>query len=233
MLVSVIIPVYNGEKYIKEAIDSVLNQTYKDIQIFVVDDGSTDGTNEIIRIYEGAITGFQMATHEKNYGIAAALNTGIKYAKGQWIKWLSADDVLRPNAIEKMIDFVKEDRYNWRKTIYYTHYHVIDENGRIKKAFTEPMRSESDLWQLYYGNGSSSIIHRDVFKLCGLFDESYRHSEDYEFWLRATQIYDVKLRLIPEYTLLYRNHPGQITNKVGGSLDAKIKNSIRTRISEK
>ncbi len=232
MLVSVIIPVYNGEKYIKEAIDSVLNQTYKNIEILVVNDGSTDGTAEIIRIYEGAVSGFHYIEHKKNLGVAAALNTGIENTGGIWIKWLSADDILRRDAVEKLINFVKEDRYNWRKTIYYTHYHRIDENGRVIAAFVEPVRPESDLWKFYYGNGSSTIIHRDVFKLCGLFDERYRHSEDYEFWLRATQVFGVKLKLINEYTLMYRNHPGQLTLTVGGQLDEQIKDTIRQRITE-
>ncbi len=233
MLVSIVIPVYNGEKYIKEAIDSALNQTYKETEILIVNDGSTDGTQEIIRIYEGGIIGFHFIEHEKNYGIAAALNTGIENTKGQFIKWLSADDVLETNAVETMMKYALQDRYNWHKSIYYSHYHIIDENGNFKGEFKEPTRVESDLWSFFYGNGSSSLIHRDVFKLCGLFNEDFSHSEDYEFWLRATQLYGVKLKLVPEFTLRYRNHPGQLTNKVGGKNDAKIKATIRQRMSEK
>jgi len=214
-----VIPAYNAEKYIKEAIDSALNQTYKDIEVLVIDDGSTDNTID-------RIPGGVWLHRQKNGGPASALNSGIKAAKGEWIKWLSADDILEPDAIESIMKYVKD-----KKTIYYTHYTIIDKDGKFIKKFTEPERVESDLWKLFYGNGSSSIIHKDVFALCGLFDENLRHSEDYEFWLRATQLYGVRLRLIPQYTLKYRRHPDQLTNKVGGSLDQTIKDSIRQRLT--
>lgn len=229
MLVSIIIPAYNAEKYIEEAIDSALNQTYKNIEVIVVNDGSTDNTQTIC---ESSNPTRRIKIIEKNNGgPASALNAGIRIAKGEWIKWLSADDILEPDAIEKLVAYLFEDRYNWRKSIYYTHYRIIDKDGKFIKKFTEPERVESDLWKLFYGNGSSSIIHQDVFKLCGLFDENLRHSEDYEFWLRATQIYDVRLKLIPIYSLRYRRHPDQLTNKVGGSLDEQIKDSIRERLT--
>ena len=217
------IPAYNAEKYIKEAIDSALNQTYKDIEILVCDDVSTDRTYKILEKYGDKI---KLLRHDWNAGPAFTLNSCIKQAKGEWIKWLSADDVLYPESIDMLMEHATD-----HKTIYYTHYTIIDKFGNYIKRFTEPERVESDLWKLFYGNGSSSIIHRDVFELCGLFDENLRHSEDYEFWLRATQLYGVRLRLIPEYTLKYRRHPDQLTNKVGGTLDAQIKDSIRQRLS--
>jgi len=225
VLVSIIIPVFNGEKFISQAIESALNQTYKDIEIIVVDDGSTDKTWWMLTHQfrkKGVIP-----VHKENGGTASALNFGIKLAKGEWIKWLSADDVLRPDAVETMMDWAVE-----KNCIYYTHYHIIDEKGKIKREFREQARPESDLWNLFYGNGSSSLIHKDLFTVCGLFDESLRHSEDYEFWLRATQIYGMRLLLIPEFTLLYRNHPDQLTEKVGGTLDVQIKDSVSKRITE-
>lgn len=231
MLVSIIIPAYNAEKYMDEAIQSALDQTYSDIEVIVVDDGSTDKTWWKL-CHQWRKEGVKTLTTRENKGPATALNMGIKYADGEWIKWLSADDVLEPDAIElimKNIEGVPVDE--WSKSIYYTHYKIIDKDGKFIKVFTEPERRESDLWKLFYGNGSTSLIHRDVFKLCGLFDENLRHSEDYEYWLRATQLYGVHLKLIPEYTLKYRRHAGQLTNTVGGSLDQTIKDSIRKRLT--
>lgn len=225
MLVSIIIPAFNAEKFIKDAIDSALNQTYKDTEIIVVDDGSTNSLP--VEFWEKYSPLIKIYCHKENRGIASALNTGIKMSKGEWIKWLSADDMLRPNAIEVMMKWVKE-----KNCIYYTHYHIINEKGKIKKEFREPARPESDLWNLFFGNGSSSLINKKVFEICGFFDESLKHSEDYEFWLRATQIYGMRLILIPEFTLLYRSHPDQLTHKVGGTLDVQIKDSIRKRITE-
>lgn len=180
--------------------------------------------------------------HIKNKGTASALNTGIRYSRGDFIKWLSSDDVLLPDAIENMIDYVK----GWRKlfgsegqvkttnTIYYTDYHVIDQNGQQLRNFIEPVRNNTlDLWQYFYGNASTSLIHKNVFKRCGLFDETLAHSEDYEFWLRATQLYGVEMHRISIFTINYRNHPDQLTNKFGGQLDSFIKEKIRNQMEIK
>ena len=95
--VSIIIPVYNGENYIREAIDSALSQTYKNIEIIVVNDGSKDNTDEICKSYGKKIKYIK----KENGGVATALNTGIKAAKGQYIAWLSHDDLYKENRIEK------------------------------------------------------------------------------------------------------------------------------------
>jgi len=221
-MITIIIPVYNCEKYVKFAIESALNQTYKDKEIIVVDDGSTDGTLNILT----KITGITVLI-KPNGGTASALNTGIRNAKGEWIKWLSADDVLYPDALETMMKRIeKMDDIN--NSIFYTHYDIIDESGIITHHFEEPeTREDGELWKRFYGNGSSSLIHKKVFEKCGLFDSSLRHSEDYEFWLRCS-VYGVKLQLIPEYTLKYRRHPDQLTNKIGGSLDEQIRKKIQS-----
>ena len=218
--VSIIIPVYNGEKYIRECVQSCLNQTYDSYEIIVIDDGSTDNTLNILCEFD-----FITVLIKPNSGTASALNTGIKNAKGQWIKWLSADDVLYPDAIENMMKSVSDDN-----TIYYTNYHIIDSDSNITGQFVEPNRDTNQLWSLFFGNGSSSMIHRKVFEKCGNFDDSLAHSEDYEFWLRATQVYGVKMELIPFFSLKYRRHPDQLTNRVGGSLDSLIKNKIKSLI---
>lgn len=216
--VSIIIPVYNGAKYIKECVESCLNQTYDSYEIIVIDDGSTDETLNIL-------CGFDYITVliKPNGGTASALNTGIKNAKGKWIKWVSADDVLYPNTIEEMMKSVNDDF-----TIYYTNYHIIDSDSNITGQFIEPDRDTNQLWSLFFGNGSSSMIHKNVFDKCGFFDDSLPHSEDYEFWLRATQVYGVRMKLLPFFSLKYRRHPDQLTNKVGGSLDSLIKNKVKS-----
>lgn len=230
MLVSIIIPVYNGEKYLRKAIESAINQTTnEEYEIIVVNDGSTDSSADIVReymwdpMYEGKVTLFQ---HLENKGTAAALNTGIKEADGKWIRWLSADDEMLPDCLETLVGVCEDNN-----TIFYTDYHIIDENSKHVRDFVEPVRDTSHLWKWFYGNGSTSFIHRDVFEKCGLFDESLRHSEDYEFWLRATMLHGVNLTLIPTFTINYRNHPDQLTYKVGGSNDKLIKERIKGQIT--
>jgi len=195
--------------------------------VIAYNDGSTDDTPYILRSYEDKI--FWTGKGE-NRGTAYALNECIKFAKGDYIKWLSADDVLLPDAIERMIQYIQTDEFRLH-TIYYTHYHIIDKDGKHKMNWVEP-ENPPDLWKKFFGNGSTTLIHKSVFKTCGLFDESLRHSEDYEFWLRATQLYGVHLTLIPMFTINYRNHPDQLTHKVGGSLDKQIKDSISKRLTQ-
>ncbi len=217
--VSVIIPVYNGEKYIRQAIDSALKQTYDSFEVIVINDGSTDNTENICLEFDG-ITYLV----KPNGGTASALNCGIRNAKGRWIKWLSADDVMYSDCLQMLMESVQDEN-----TIYYTNYHIIDADSNIIGQFVEPIRENTDdLWNYFFGNGSSSIIHKKVFEKCGLFDESLPHSEDYEFWLRSTQVYNVKMCLVPKFTIQYRRHSEQLTNRVGGSLDQSIKEKIKT-----
>jgi GT2 family glycosyltransferase len=221
--VSIIIPVYNGEKYILEAVISALNQTIP-CEVIVVNDGSTDKTHELL-------CGVPNITYliKPNGGTASALNIGIRNSNGNWIHWLSADDVLYEDAVEKMLKNIDNN-----EKIYYSNYDIIDENsGRIGE-FIEPIernfrtREErfKELMGNYYGNGSSSMIHRSVFEKIGYFDESIQHSEDYEFMLRAISK-GIDLKLIPIKTLKYRYHSEQMTHKVGGSLNDVIRSRYK------
>ncbi|UVF62439.1 glycosyltransferase [Nitrososphaeria virus YSH_922147] len=217
--VSVIIPVYNGEKYIKECLESVKKQTFQNYEIIVVDDGSTDRTLDILTKIDDITV-----LIKPNGGTGSALNTGIRNAKGSWIKWLSADDVMYDDCLEIMVRHAQTTPLN-NNVIFYSHYDIIDEHGKVFANFREPDHDTSQLWNFFFGNGSTSLIHRDVFEKIGGFAE-IKHSEDYEFWLRATSK-GVKMILVPEYTVKYRRHPDQLTNKIGGSLDTEIKNSVR------
>ncbi len=220
---TIIIPVYNGEKFIKECIESALNQTAKNVEVVVVDDGSTDGTLKILYEMEGITV-----LIKPNGGTASALNTGIRQARGNWIHWLSADDVLYPDAIEKMMETISTTP-NMQNYIFYSNYDIIDADGKIIGDFIEPIgrnfrRKEERYVELlgnYYGNGSTTMIHKSVFEKVK-YDESLAHSEDYKFMLEAmSKGFDMKL--VPIKTLKYRRHKDQLTNKVGGSLSDFIR----------
>ena len=239
MLVSVIIPAYNAVKFIRHAVYSALLQSLNkhEFEVIVIDDCSTDDTAGAVALIRSMNVGrVKLIMRKKNGGPAMALNDGIRAAKGDWIKWLSADDEMYPSCLEDLLwhaDNQQPFPYgpDPQNAIFYTDYDYIDEAGKVTGEFIEPGRPESDLWKLFFGNGSSSFIHRSVFEKCGLFAEM-AHSEDYEFWLRASQLYSIRLVRIPVKTIKYRRHPGQLTNRVGGQLDQTIKDSIRERQSE-
>ena len=223
----IIIPVYNGEKYIVESIVSALNQTVT-CEVIVVNDGSTDKTHDIL-------CGIPNITYliKNNGGTASALNIGIRNSNSNWIHWLSADDVLYPNAVENMLKEISITPNN-TNYIYYSDYDIIDKNSNIIGEFIEPIernfltREErfKELLGNYYGNGSSSMIHRSTFDKIGYFNESLKHSEDYDFMLKA-MAHGVDLKLVPIKTLKYRRHPEQLTNTVGGSLSEFIRSKYR------
>ena len=229
ILVSIIIPTYNQSKYLRESIVSALNQDLppNEFEVIVVNDGSTDDTASVCMEFADKIRYF----YKENGGTASALNAGIYASMGDYIHWLSSDDVLLPDACRKMLKWIADnDSKNMVNTIYYTNYHVIDDRGLFLRDFKEPGHNESVLWDKFFGNGSTTLIHKEIFKKIGDFDSGLPHSEDYEFWLRATMLHGVKMTLIPLFTLNYRNHAKQLTNTIGGTLDKPIKEAIKKRM---
>src|SRR2546428_1998680 len=123
-LVSVVIPVYNQERYIAEAVDSVLRQTYPDVELVVVDDGSTDRTPEIVKGYGSRLR----YMHQDNSGAATALNRGIQAASGELVGWLSSDDVYEPTKVERQVElFASRPEIS----LAYTDFNVIDADGKV------------------------------------------------------------------------------------------------------
>ena len=127
--VSICIPVYNNVSTIKDTIDSLLLQTYQNIEIICVNDGSTDNSLEILQQYSDKIT----IMSQKNHGLASALNLGIRKMKGHWFKWFSPDDVMYPHTIQTLVDVTKK----YSDTILYSNWEIIDENGKKLREFQE------------------------------------------------------------------------------------------------
>jgi glycosyltransferase involved in cell wall biosynthesis len=203
--VSTIIPVYNQERYLREAIDSVLAQTYHDREILVVDDGSTDATPEIIGSYGPRIRAFRKA----NGGGASALNLGIRQANGRWIGWLSSDDLWEPSKLARQMEALREMP---DAGLIYTDVILIDADGRQheRQSFPCPPTQQERLVQMArrcFINGSSVLIRRDVFDHVGLFDERDRLTPDYDLWLKIVRDYNILH--VPEALVRYRVHPGQ------------------------
>lgn len=230
--VSIIIPTYNMSKFVMQAIDSAICQDYADIEIIVVDDGSTDETFKILNKKYKSIK----ILRKQNGGTGSALNMGIRMSNGDWIKWLSADDILLSDAVSNLMKHALAHP-SGTNCIFYSPYYYIDENGNQIDEFKEPdynslPKEELDMMLLdhFIGNGSTSLIHRSVFEKCGYFDESLLVCDDYEFWLRCCLIHGIRLWRIPEITLKYRIHNNQLTKKWGQDvwpIINKFRNIIR------
>jgi glycosyltransferase involved in cell wall biosynthesis len=202
--VSVIIPVFNGTNYLREAIDSVLSQTYKNYEIIVVDDGSTDETWEIIESYGSRLRGI----HKDNGGVASAFNCGIRNARGAYIAWLSHDDLFLPEKLEHQINFL--NKFNQYRACY-TDYYVIDTKGNPVREVETPWYPREKAIQGLFGdmyiNGSTMLIERTCFNQVGLFSEELKYTQDAEMWLRLIRQFDIGR--LPEKLIKQRTHPGQ------------------------
>lgn len=192
--VSIIIPVYNGSNFLSEAINSALSQTYQNIEIIVINDGSCDNgaTEKIALSYSDKIKYIS----KENGGVSSALNTGIKAASGEWISWLSHDDIYSPDKIEEQIkDFISFSKNNpdARNTLFYCLGGFIDSNGQIIKKITKKthagyVTSNDALYNIFDGNipgGCGFLIPRKLFDDAGYFDEELRYSQDVFMWIKA------------------------------------------------
>jgi glycosyltransferase involved in cell wall biosynthesis len=200
--VSVIIPTYNRAHYVTEAIQSVLNQSYKDFEIIVIDDGSTDNTREVIeRLKDPRLKYF----YQENQGVCVARNNGINVSVGEYIYFLDSDDVLLENALEKGVRVL-----NRHPDVALSHgqAYPIDEKGRVFDL-PKPKNIRPGVYQgtkeifhfLRYGNyfcPSLTIVRRSSIIDVGLFDPAFNSgSEDFELWVRLAKQYPVSYIVDP------------------------------------
>lgn len=184
-LVSIVIPVYNGSNYMREAIDSALAQTYPNIEIIVVNDGSTDNTDEIAKSYGNRIRYFI----KENGGVATALNLAIENMRGEYFSWLSHDDVYLPEKIESQINILRN--LDDKTTVIYGGYKYINEKGEtLREIHLESDFSLDDLHKPLFAlfheqlSGCTLLIHTSHFQRVGIFDTTLKTTQDYDLWFR-------------------------------------------------
>ena len=208
-LVSVIIPLYNGEKYIEETIKSVLSQTYAPVEIIVVDDGSTDKGADIARQYPVILI------QQKNKGISGARNTGINASKGEFIALLDQDDLFKPNKIELQVNFLnKHPEYD----MVYTPEERFGQGEPIRRISSHHVGKTisgnlfTDLYKQNYITPSSTLIRRSVLEITGFFDENFAVCEEHELFIRIAC--HGSIGFINEPLVEYRWHGGNTSSKL-------------------
>ena len=186
--VTIVIPVYNGSNYMKDAIDSALAQTYKNLEVIVVNDGSNDDgkTKAIAESYGDKIRYFE----KENGGVSTALNLAIEKMTGEYFSWLSHDDMYYPNKIEREMEELKKYDDN---TILYSNFDLINEKGEKTRSIYldhNMLTAKSDYAVLRGAiGGITLLIPKKVFKEEGLFDPKLRCVQDYELWFRVLDKY--------------------------------------------
>lgn len=206
--VSVIIPTYNRAKYVKEAIDSVLAQTFQDFEIIVVDDGSIDGTGELLKNYNGKIR----YIYQTNKGLPAARNTGIRAAKGEYIAFLDSDDIWLPDKLDIQLKILEK---NGDVGLIYSRMFVIDEDGVVNPTVYPKWKLATTLDEMLtegYGIGlpSTAIMRKECFDRLGFFDESLIGcGDDGDMFYRVEAFY--KIIVVEKPLIKYRKHNSNMT----------------------
>ncbi len=229
--VSVIIPCYNRGKYIAQTIESVLNQTYPNIELIVIDDGCTDNSRELLENYSDLI---RILEHpgRVNKGQSAALNLGLQSSNSDYVAFLDSDDLFTSEKIERQVNFLEE---NPQFGLVYANGHAIDENGKILyRIYEKHHREDSDpnrvLLDCYFLLPNNSLVRREALKKAGLFDETLRSAQDHDLAIRVAEV--TKIAYMDEYLFFYRRHPDSISYrnaKLRWQNGYKILNKARSR----
>ncbi|KAF6656781.1 glycosyltransferase [Paenibacillus sp. EKM301P] len=218
-LISIVLPVYNGEDYVSKAIDSILQQSYKYFELIIINDGSKDKTAEIIDAYAKADHRIRVV-HQENRKIPRTLSRGFKLAKGEYHTWTSADNILPEHFLEKMVADLKRDE---NIGMVYANMRLIDSDGQVISNhgwYEEPqfsgnvMLPKSALELNVYPNntiGAAFMYRAKVTHLLGDYS-SYKHTlEDYDYWMRVNSLFELKHVTFDEPIYDYRWHDKSLT----------------------
>ena len=218
MNISVVIPSYNRKDFLKRSIDSAINQTKKPLEIIVVDDGSTDGTETMIKSdYD-----FVKFIKQKNKGVSAARNIGIKVSIGEWICFLDSDDEWKKDKLEKQINAMKSNpgyKFFHSNEIWIKNGLRINQKKKHKKYGGDIFDKCLDMCRI---SPSSVMIDKTVFDEVGNFNEDLVVCEDYELWLRICDKY--RVFFIDEPLIIkYGGHQGQLSYSIESIENHRIK----------
>lgn len=202
-IVSIVLPTYNGSKFLRQSVESCLGQTFRQWELIVVDDASTDATPELIRELAAADPRVRPLRHETNRKLPGALNSGFAAARGKYLTWTSDDNLYRPHAIGRMVEFLDARP---EVDMVYADHAMIDERGNVTSV-----RVVGPTKRLVFGNVVSAcfLYRREVYEAIGGYAEDLYLAEDYDYWLRASGRF--RLEPLHEDLYLYRQHSGALS----------------------
>ncbi len=205
--VSIVIAAYNAERFLRETVESVLCQSYPEKELVIVDDGSTDGTQEVIA--ELARRTSLISIRQENKGIAGGRNTGLRACTGDYIAMLDHDDLWEPDKLEKQVRFLNETGAD----MVFSNFFIARADGR-KIKYPPKKRAGIDVLDgLLHENmiyTSTVLFRKGVLDKAGLLDEQFTYCEDWDWWLRMAR--KVKIGYLPEYVATRREIPSSFSN---------------------
>lgn len=235
-LVSIIIPAYNAEKYIRESVESALAQTYPNVEVIVIDDGSKDGTKKILEPYGAA--GKIVYVYQENKGLAASRNAGIRAAKGEYVAFLDADDIFLPEKVAEQVRALEASPdfgVCYSDLLHFTDPPVGEKSSEFfHHTYTYPSGNIfGELLKRQFINPLTVMARRVVFQKYGMFDESLRRSEDWDLWLRFARA-GVRFLYLDKPLAQYRVRTSGNLSSLSSEPDMKEKNLfLFLRLGEK
>jgi glycosyltransferase involved in cell wall biosynthesis len=221
-LVSIVLPVYIGARFLSQSIDSCLHQTYCNIELIVVDDGSEDNSVDIVNSYDD--DRIKLIRHETNRKLPAALNTGFNHTSGVYLTWTSHDNYYPPTAIAEMVNFLEE---NPHIHFVFTDDYYVDEAdqmlGVVKRGPIERLAAECCV-------GGGFLYTRTAYEKVGPYNERTFLAEDYDYWLRVSAYFPIAHLARPLY--YYRQHPASLTSRYGGGETIEAAVAVQRPCSE-
>ncbi len=226
-VISVIIPVYNGEKTIRETVTSVLNQTFSDLELIIINDGSTDSTLDLVNsINDPRLKIFSYAKTNQS----ASRNRGISHARGEYIAFIDADDLWTPDKIEAQYQALQD---NPESAVAYSWTDCIDESSQFLRPGSHVTINGNVYPYLlvvnFLENGSNPLIRRQALEAVGQFDSSLLSAEDWDTWLRLAK--DYQFITVPKSQILYRQSSQSASTNVL-QLEADSKKEIEQSFSQ-
>jgi glycosyltransferase involved in cell wall biosynthesis len=220
-LISIILPVFNGEKYLHDAIASCLDQTYSNIELIIINDCSTDQSLQIAKKFQEKDNRIKIISNSNNKKLPASLNVGHKMAQGDFITWTSHDNIFHPEAIAMMYTTLSNNKVD----VVYSNYLIIDGEGRLKNY----INLKSIEYSFFYGVvGACFLYTKEFYRKNGEYNEDLFLIEDFDFWLRGlkhAKFYKIEN---PGF-YFYRYHEAALTSKIQN--DSKFSEEFHERLT--
>lgn len=228
-VVSVVMPVYNRKEYTPLALESILKQTFTDFEFLIVDDGSVDGSAEIVADYEKRDSRIKVYRHQQNRGLVEALNTGCRNAQGRYIAIMHSDDISLPQRLEKQVEYMETHP---SIALLGTGIQYIDGAGNTSSKEIYPSTPGFARWNLFFYNSLAHptvMMRRALIEPLGFYQHSAPGVEDFDLWIRATRVHDVVS--LPSVLLQYRRWDNNITaHHHSGMMHASVEINHRAAI---
>ncbi len=212
-VISIVMPVYNGEKYLREAVDSVIGQKFTDWELILVNDCSTDGTLSIMQEYKACDQRIKVVENATNQKLPRSLNIGFAHARGEYYTWTSDDNRYKPQALQRMLEYLEAHE---ETGLVYCDMDYIDERGN-KTGFVSRPETE-----LYSSNciGACFLYRREAAEKVGEYDAAMFLVEDYDYWIRFAQKYNISH--LPVCLYEYRYHGSSLTEKKAEKINRQL-----------